>query len=65
MGDVSNKDVIIQDANVNVDSGEYLGNPPLTAGVEWDIPAGSNIYMRLQGSGTAEAKNCAVYLLGG
>ena len=64
-GDASNKDIIIQDANFCTDSGEYVGNPPLTAGVEWDIPAGANIYMRAQSSGTLDAYNAAVYALGG
>ena len=65
VGTAGTKDIIIKDANVNFDTGEYAGSPQMAAGVEWDIPAGSSIYMRLQGSGTAEAKNCAVYLLGG
>ena len=65
VGDVSNKDIIIQDANFCTDSGEYVGNPPLTAGVEWDIPAGSTIYMRAQSSGGLDAYTGAVYLLGG
>ena len=65
VGDVSNKDIIIQDANFCTDSGEYVGNPPLTAGVEWDIPAGSTIYMRAQSSATLDAYTGAVYLLGG
>ena len=64
-GTASQKDVIIQDANVCFDSGEYMGNPPLTAGVEWDIPAGSNIYMRAQSSGGLDAYTGAVYALGG
>ena len=65
VGDAGTKDIIIQDANFCTDSGEYVGNPPLTAGVEWDIPPGSNIYMRAQSSGTLDAYNGAVYLLGG
>ena len=65
-GDASNKEIIIQDANFCTDSGEYVGNPPLTAGVEWEVPAGAHIYIRAQASGTLEtAYNAAVYGLGG
>jgi len=66
VGNGSSYDVIISDANFCVDSGEYVGNPPLTAGVEWDIPAGSTMYMRVQSSGTPDsAYEAAVYCLGG
>lgn len=65
VGDASNKDIIIHDAKFCTDSGEYVGNSPLTAGVEWDIPAGSNIYMRAQSSAALDAYTGAVYLLGG
>lgn len=65
VGTAGTKDIIIVDANFCTDSGEYVGNPPLTAGVEWDIPAGSTIYMRAQSSGTLDAYTGAVYLLGG
>lgn len=65
VGTAGTKDIIIQDANFCTDSGEYVGNPPLTAGVEWDIPAGSTIYMRAQSSAILDAYTGAVYLLGG
>jgi len=65
VGDGSQFDIIIQDANFCTDSGEYVGNPPLTAGVEWDIPAGSTLYMRAQSSAALDSYNAAVYVLGG
>jgi hypothetical protein len=65
VGNGSQYDIIIADQLFCTDSGEYTGNPPMTVGVEWDIPAGATIYMRAQSSTTLDSYTCAVYLLGG
>jgi hypothetical protein len=65
VGDASNKDIIIMDANFTTTTNEQLVNPPLTAGVEWDVPAGTNVYVRAQCSGTADPYEIGAYALGG
>lgn len=65
VGDGSTYDIIILDANVCLTTNEQVTNPPLTAGVEWDVPAGSSIYVRAQCSGTADPIQVAAYGLGG
>jgi len=57
--------IIIRDLMVNTQAQESLTNRPLTQGVEWDVPAGTTLYVRAQTSGTAEASQVAVYGLGG
>lgn len=65
VGDATNKDIIIQDMLVTTSSAEAMINGPLTAGVEFDTRAGTNVYMRAQHSGTLDAYTGAVYALGG
>lgn len=65
VGNGTDFDVIIQDMAVVTSTAEAIVNPPLTAGVEWDVPAGSTIYMRAQHSGTLDTYTGAVYGLGG
>jgi len=65
VGDGSNKDIIIQDLLLTTTTNEQASNPPLTAGVEWDTPAGSTIYMRAQTSGNLDSYTAAAYGLGG
>jgi hypothetical protein len=65
VGDATNKDIIIQDNPITFSTAEALTNIPITAGVEWDVPAGSNIYARAQYSGTLDSYTCAVYGAGG
>lgn len=65
VGDGTNFDIIIQDLGATTATTETMLTPPLTAGVEWDVPAGSTIYVRAQHSGTLDAYTCAVYGLGG
>lgn len=65
VGDASNKDIIIQDLCIQPSAQESITNAPLTMGVEWDVPAGSNIYIRAQTSGTAETNQAAAYGMGG
>lgn len=64
-GTVGGTDVIIRDAPITTSTAEALTNIPITEGVEWDVPSGSNIYVRAQNSGTNDAYTCAVYGLGG
>ena len=64
-GDGTNFDVLIQDAQFITSTSETAGNPPLSAGVEFSVPAGTNIYVRAQSSGTPDPYNVAVYAAGG
>lgn len=65
VGDASNKDIIIQDLNLVTSTAEQMMNPPLSAGVEWDVPEGSNIYVRGQFSGTLDSYAAIAYGMGG
>lgn len=65
VGDATNKDIIIYDTPISTNAAEYITNIPITVGVEWDVPSGSNIYVRAQCSGILDSYNCAVYGLGG
>jgi hypothetical protein len=56
---------IIIDFPANTSTQEALTGPPLTSGVEWDVPAGTTLYVRAQSSGNAEASQVAIYGLGG
>lgn len=64
-GDATNKDVILADIPVITSTAETMSNPPITAGSEWDVPAGTNIYARLQNSGTNDTYTVVVYGCGG
>ena len=64
-GTVGGTDVIIRDTPITMSAAEALTNIPITAGVEWDVPAGSNIYVRAQFSGSLDTYTCAAYGLGG
>jgi hypothetical protein len=65
VGDGSTKDIIIQDALIITNSNEYLNNGPISSGVEYDVPAGSTIYVRMQNSGSNDAYLVAIYGAGG
>jgi hypothetical protein len=65
VGDGTEFDVIISDTLITTSAAEALTNIPITAGVEWDVPSGSNIYIRAQCSGTLDTYTAAVYGLGG
>lgn len=65
VGDGTNFDIIIKDLALVTSTAEGFSNPPLTAGVEWDVPAGSTIYVRAQSSGTLDTYTAAVYGAGG
>ena len=66
VGDESNKDVIISDTLIITTTAEAMATLPITAGVEWDVPAGSTLYMRAQNSGALDtAYTAAAYGCGG
>jgi hypothetical protein len=65
VGNGTTFDIIIQDALIITNGAEYINNLPITAGVEYDVPAGSNIYARIQTSGTADPHIVTVHGLGG
>jgi hypothetical protein len=65
VGNATNKDIIIQNLTIVTTTAEQMSNPPLSAGVEWDVPSGTTIYARLQSSGNLDAYQVAVYGLGG
>lgn len=65
VGDATNKQIVIADAILNTNSTECLGNPPLTAGVEYPVPASVNVYARAQHSGTVDNPAVAIYAMGG
>jgi hypothetical protein len=64
-GDATNKKIIIQDHPIATSTAENFTKIQITAGVEWDVPAGTNIYIRAQSSTTLDAYTCAAYGLGG
>jgi hypothetical protein len=65
VGDATNKDIIIQDTPITFSTAEAVTNIPVTVGVEWDVPSGSNIYVRGQFSGTLDTYHATAYGLGG
>jgi hypothetical protein len=65
IGDATNKVIVISSAIINTNSTECLGNPPLTSGVEFPVPSGTNVYARAQHSGTVDNPTVCVYGLGG
>lgn len=64
-GDATNKQIIIEDLLIVSATSEAMQNPPLTAGVELPVPAGTNIYVRAQSSGTPDPYLVTAYGLGG
>jgi hypothetical protein len=65
VGNGSSYDVIIADALITATTAEALTNPPLSAGVEWSVPAGSTMYARIQSSGALDPYQVSAYGLGG
>jgi len=65
VGNVTTKDLIIQDYPVMTNATEQLTNGLTTAGCEFDVPAGSTIYGRVQNSGTNDIYQISAYGLGG
>jgi hypothetical protein len=65
VGTSTTKDIIVQDALISTNTAEYTNNYPLSSGVEYDVPAGTNVYVRLQNSGANDPYFVAIYGLGG
>lgn len=61
VGDATNKDIILLDQGILTGSNELYSNPPVTLGCEWDVPAGSDIYVRAQSSGSLDTFNIVAY----
>lgn len=55
IGTSSQRDIIIQDTLVNTSTTEGLTFQPLSAGVEWDVKADTEVWVRLQASSTPDA----------
>lgn len=65
VGDATNKNIIIADTIINSNSTESIGNPPISAGVEFYVKPGTAVYARGQHSGTVDNCAIAVYGMGG
>lgn len=65
VGDGTNFQIVAENIPVSTNTAEAVGIQALTVGQEFDIPAGSSIYVRAQNSTTNDLYNCAVYGLGG
>ena len=65
VGDNTTKDLIITDLQFITNANEYASNPPLSAGVEFPCPAGSEIWVRAQCSGTTDPLRITAYGAGG
>lgn len=65
VGNGTQFDVIILDAQFCTTTGEAGNNPPLSAGVEYPVDAGVNVYARIQSSNTGDPYQIAVYAAGG
>ena len=64
-GNATDKDIIISNAQFVTSTNESSSKPPLSAGVEFPVAAGSNIYARIQSSGTPDPYELVVYGAGG
>jgi hypothetical protein len=58
-------DIIIPDLQYTTTTAEVAANPPISAGVEYPVPAGTNIYVRGWGSTTVDSMRIKAYGLGG
>lgn len=65
VGNATDKDIIISNAQFVTSTNESSSNPSLRAGVEFPVAAGSNIYARIQSSGTPDPYELVVYGAGG
>lgn len=61
VGDASNKDIIMLDQCINTGAAETITVMPFTLGCEWDVPAGSNMYARIQDGSTADPFELVIY----
>jgi hypothetical protein len=65
VGNSTTRDTIISDLQFIVNTNEYASNPPLSAGVEYPCPSGSEIWVRAQCSGTTDPLRIVAYGAGG
>lgn len=66
IGDASNKDIVIENSLITTTTGEQLNNMPNVADVGKYAPAGTNVYGRMQCSGTPDSNlSMVAYALGG
>lgn len=65
VGDGTNFTVILQDHLFTANTAEAFGSVLRTNFCQFDVPAGSNIYARVQTITLANAYTCAVYGMGG
>jgi hypothetical protein len=65
VGDNNNKDIVIPDLQYTTTTAENAANPPLSAGVEFPVPPGTNVYARGWGSTTVDSMRVKAYGLGG
>ena len=63
VGNATTKDIMFTDMYVCTDAAENMIKP--AGGGYYDVPAGSQLYARVQASGTLDAHNLAIYGLGG
>ncbi|MFC7460749.1 hypothetical protein [Hydrogenophaga defluvii] len=65
VGDASQKHIVLRDHLLNIASTEVSVNRPQIVGSECAVPAGTNVYVRGQSSGTAETYAAVAYAAGG
>jgi hypothetical protein len=65
VGDSTTRDLIVTDLQFITNTAEYASNPPLSAGVEYPCPEGSEIWVRAQCSGTTDPLRITAYGAGG
>jgi hypothetical protein len=65
VGNDNIKDIIIPDLQYTTTTTENAANPPLSAGVEFPVPSGTNVYVRGWGSTTVDSMRIKAYGLGG
>jgi hypothetical protein len=65
VGDGTTIDIIIPDLQYTTTTAEVAANPPISAGVEYPVPAGTNVYVRGWGSTTVDSMRIKAYGLGG
>jgi hypothetical protein len=65
VGDSTTRDPIITDLQFITNASEYASNPPLSAGVEYPCPIGSEIWVRAQCSGSVDSLRIIAYGAGG
>ena len=65
VGNGTTYDIIINEAQLITTTSEAAGNPPISAGVEFPVAAGTNVYARAWSSANADPMNVVAYGAGG